>query len=753
MKMSKRIFIVLLTFAVLVSSFALYAFADSEPVSGVNCDGLLAYYEEEAIFNYDFGEGNVDYAESVMLENPTRITQGFISDAAAPGGGYLEFAIGNTPPKNIKSFYFNWNSETGVDSFYFDTTVSADKVGNNYPKLRLVIDGDVFTAVSSGNTVGANILTLDFQNGVITYISGVEEDAYVTADVEYALTLGAWYTVSFDYDFAKGSAVAVVTNVADAADTVTVSDVYLPFEAVKNVRFGVHKNASDGTVLKFASISAATGTNRFNLSDKQQGLEDAILEIYSSYTSPEISIDDKLLICDAVDNVLGYGFVTDNAEVNVAINDIKLGSINLYANALRDALSKLGTLDNYDSKRAAVDIALEYVAILEDTDLSPVAPEDLAVINSNMQAAYDADELLNDVEADSLAFIELFTGAEADAKSEDYSLLTGYCDAVVVLDVDVTYDGVADVYVIYTAMLDKMDDIKYEADCFMADLDHLANTERDFMDRYYHYLEFKDNVYTNETYPGITEALAKYNNVVLPDILANIDYAEKYVTHIERANFASYISAKEENIKIADQYAELCHPDFPGVKEAKELRLEVLEYIEAQKALAQAYIDAVKALSSLSGNELTKGIENAQKLQKTGNVLGVDGVTEANMTLNQIISDINLKTRYSEYFITLVDSLNYVYKAEEMYDIIIEALHAEKKADQTYPGVSEASVDLEAAIEDYNYRVSYCNDEFATANLAAADTVGIGETANSVADNVIAIVQTVVYEDDEEDEE
>ena len=750
MKMSKRIFIVLLTLAVLATSFALFASADSVPVSGLDCDSLLAYFEEEVIFGYDFGS-ETDYSESVMLEKPEKITQGFVSDQDAPGGGYLEFNISNTAPRNVKSFYFNWNSEEGIDSFYLDTVLSADKGGTNYPKIRLLVDGETFTKVTEGSTAGVCILTLDYQNGVVTYASGVDG---ATADVEYALTLGAWYSVSLDYSAEQGSATAVITNVADSSDTVTVSDIYLPFDVVKNVRLGVHKQMSDGIVLKLASLCSASGINRLNVFDRQKGIEDEILSIYAAYTSPDLSIDDKLSVCDAIKKVIGYGFVSENADVNAAISDIQLGSINLYANALADSLDDFGTLDSYYAKRAAVDSGLEYAAILESTDLSPASEEALAVIMGNIDAIREANEYLGQVETDSLAYIAIISELEGVVDTtEDYAVLSGYYDSVAALEVDSTYDGVAEVAHLYEALVGKLEDIKYEAETFIAELDRLADTERDFMDRYYDYLDFKDNVYDNETYPGVTEALAKYNDVVLPDILLNVSYAENFITYVERADFATYISAKEENIRLADANAELCHPDYPGVAEAKVLREEVVEYIAVQKANAGLYIEAVNALDGLSGDALLKGIKEAQTLKKTGEVLGVDGVSEANIKLNQIIAEIEQKERYSKYFISLVDSLDYVYKAEDVYNILVEAKRAEAKADQTYAGVSEASVDLEVAIEAYNEGVYFVNDEFITANVAAIDTVGIGDTANSVADNVIAIIQTVLYEEDEDEDE
>lgn len=767
MKMSKRIFIVLLTFAVLLSSFALFASADEavneeETVEIKNYDYVLEYFEEPVIFGYDFNGTDYDYNDALIMSHPNRVNHSVVSDENAPGGKYLNIEITDAEPWGEENLYLNWNSDEGVDSFYFDATVSADCLnadGYYYPKYRLLLGNECFTDISKGDTVGTSVLTLDFSFGQLSYLGVDEEGNPVEILTDYALVVGAWYNVSLDYNIEEGVCSVTVSNVNDSADSITVSDLYLPYELVKNVRFGVHAvdntgeyRDANGNVLKIAYLSAAAGTERRNTADLQKGVEDSILEIYGVYTSEDIAIEDKLGLCDVVNSIVSYGFVSEDPDVNAAIADIKYGSVTLYSNELAESLDRFKTLDNYYDKRACIDYTLPYADILTDMDLSPVGEEDAKRIEENIAAAYAEDENLKQIEKDALEYIELMSAVE-DTKTDDYTLLVSYCDSVAHLSPDFTYDGVVDAYARYLEILDSMEAIYIDAEYFISRVETLSDTTRDFMVRYAEYLSLSTQIYENETYPGVTEALAKYNDVVLPDILYNISLAENFVKYVERADFASYISAKEENLKIAEQYMNVCHPDFEGVAEAKALRLEIVEFIDIQKANAQAYIDAVNALDNLKGNELNAGITKAENLQKTGNVLGVDGVTEANVKLNQITSELKLRTKYSEHFISLVEKLEFIYEAEELYYAIVEAKAAEVLADQTYTGVADASLDLEFAIEDYNAAVSAVNEEFITANLAASNTAGIGESANSVADNVIAIVQTLFEKEDDEDEE
>ena len=773
MKMSKRIFIVLLTFAVMISSFAIFASASEDTAVTIdNYNYVLEYYEEPVIFGFDIAEGNSDYADALIMSNPGRVTHSVVADDTAPTGSYLNLQITSGRPWKEENVYFSWNNESGVDEFYFDVTLSGGCVADgtsNYPKYRLTVGEEALAGVSEAHSTGISLLVLDFKYGQLSYLSGVDaEGAPITTLTDYVISPDAWYDVTLDYDAVSGVCTVVVTNTADAEDTVTISDVYTPYELVKNVRFGVNKTdttvtddpakptkdlRSNGNVWKIASISAAGGSARRNLADTQQGVEDAILEIYALYTSEGVSIDDKIGLCNVTNTILGYGFTSDNEEVNAAIADLKFGSVTLYSDEIAEYVDLLGTLNDYYEKKACVEEATVYADILSDMDLSPVGEENMAKIEADIATVYAAGEALIKAEQDSLAYIELLCEAEEDSLSTDYQLLLEYYTAAEALEPDLTYEGVAEVHVYYLNIVSGMEDISYQAEAFVATVDYLANESVDFMKRYNRYLNVKDIIYDNETYPGMTETLARYNDEVVPAILYEASLSENFVKLIESADYAKYISAKEEYIAKADEYIELCHPDFPGVSDAKELRLEILEHIAEQKQNAKNYIDAVNALDSLSGSALLTGITNAQKLQTLGNVLGVPGVTEANIKLNQIVSSIELREKYNEYFITAVESLNYLYKLSDMYAKIVEAKAAELQTDPSYPGVSEASSDLEFFIESYNSIVEAVNADFVTANLVAADTVGIGETSNVVADNVIALIQTFFYEEEDDDEE
>ena len=220
-----------------------------------------------------------------------------------------------------------------------------------------------------------------------------------------------------------------------------------------------------------------------------------------------------------------------------------------------------------------------------------------------------------------------------------------------------------------------------------------------------------------------------------------ISNAENFIKYVKKADYALYISAKQENLDIAKEYMDICQPLFAGVAEAKVLYAEIQSYINEQIANANAYINAVNALDSLSGSALTAAIKNAQDLQDAGNVLGVDGVTEANIKLNQIVASIELRERYCIHFINLVSSLDDAKDASARYAILADAREVEPYADQSYAGVSDASAKLAKAIADFNAAVNAINADFDKAADVAANTCGIGSSDKPVSAHVIAIIK------------
>ena len=131
-------------------------------------------------------------------------------------------------------------------------------------------------------------------------------------------------------------------------------------------------------------------------------------------------------------------------------------------------------------------------------------------------------------------------------------------------------------------------------------------------------------------------------------------------------------------------------------------------------------------------------------LQQTGNVIGVEGVTEANIALNNMQSDLELTVGYKTQFANLVSQLLGESDNAAKFDIALDALEAVGNAEK-YEGVDSADkAKLDSAIAEYNAKIAALNAGFAAANDVACNTVSASSGSSS--DNasvgmVIAIIK------------
>lgn len=750
MKMTRRIFIALLILAVSISSFAVFASADEAEFGVQDYVNVLEYYEEQSLVDVDFGNGGAEYA-SVFFTNSARAAQyvqSVVADETAPNGKYLSVAVKERSGRSAYTdnhSYFGWTSDVAIDDFNIDMTVSGDKYNSStteneehLPKIIIVVNDTAFAPMTAANTpkTGTTLAAVDYRGGFFTYLKNGTE--YKT---EYAIEEGAWYNVSLTYDADAGVSITI-TNCADAEKTLTVTDGDAPFQSVKDVRIGAHGDdagSARGTLVKYADVRILGGVYHRDYANMQADIENKLLGMGRLFDDDSASIEDKIAVCEVVKSLNTYGFTTENAEVQAVLDALGVGVIGLYNTKLEEFSDKLASLETFEEKKEYVDLTSTYAKALSELDFTGVSPELVAKSEQNIANFEAAKSKFLESEGDSARFLQLVDSIK-DHDINDYAVLTADLALFEGCEPDLTYEGVADAYKHYSKLVEAEETIRTSAETFIAAVSAANDDALDFNARAEAYKTITAIYFDNETYPGVTEAIAGYN-AIRDYMNLEISNAENFVKYVNRADYALYISAKQENLDIAKTYMDICQPDFAGVAEAKLLYVEVQAYIEQQIANANAYINAVNALDSLSGTALLNGIKNAQSLQEAGNVLGVDGVTEANIKLNQIIASIELVDRYCIHFVNLVNSIDKVTSTAELYELLAEAKEAEADADSSYAGVADASAKLAKAIADLNAQVNAINAEFENANNVAANSCGVGENGTAVSGHVIALVK------------
>ncbi len=755
MKMSKKIFVVLLSAALLIGCISFTAFA--EPVTVANYSHILDYFTEPTLFNYDFANGTPSY-ESSLVFSKDRTSAQIVNDASAPNGKYIKVSTQREDLFNalMDNVFFNWESEEVIDSFYMDAVLSADvnkKISGGatvpngvYPKIRIAVSSSI-TSDYSSYTYGMDnsLVVLDFRSGDgsnansgIGYLSylkaetdtatGVTSGKMVTT--EYKLNASNWYSISLTYDTVNSSFSLTVTNVNDPSDTITLSDGYVSVSEIKSVRIGSYKQDSDGkttggNVLEISKLVAAGGTVRRELNDanREAALRTAIIETFGHFNNNRVSIEDKIGMCNVINSIVrDHGYTSNDESVNAALLEFQRGGVGLYGNEIAKIVESYSALTDYTERRELIDTGVNYADILEGSDLTVLKPDEISVILSDIATVRAEDESLKALKADCDAFVEALKDIGDAQDSTDYTVLNPYYEATKDLTVDMTYAGVAECYPAFVKVNKTCARIISDGEEFLATMAIASDEGNTFRTRYDAYISLDLTI--NTTYTGVIEAMALYTETVNPYMEELIGYAESFLMYVNKADYAVYLSAKQENLDLSEEFIDKAPADFPGVEEAKALKLSIQSFIDEQKNNAKLYIDAVNALAGLSGADLVLGIEKANELKAAGNVLGVDGVTEANITLDQLVASIELPDKYSMYYIRLVDAIDDADTAESWLKAVKEAKAAEINANQNYYGVSEAYAVLAEAISEFNALAADINATFAAANAVAVNTFG-----------------------------
>ena len=759
MKKAKRIFIALLTLSVLFSAFALGAFA-AEPLK-VDFEYLLEYYEEPTLFYYDFTGEDVDYSSSMMVKRPKSLTAEFVTDDNAPGGKYLSWKVNGATTianrYNNNNVYFNWNSEDPIDDFIINMTVSGAKnttKEQNLPRIIISVADVECTDDDAGATFGTTVAAIDYRNQYFSYYKkNVAADGTVSGtetNTSFVVEEGKWYDVSFKYNAELGAATVKITDKADPTKTFTASDAYVPYEGVCNVRVGEHGSdygVARGSEIKFANIYATGGKYERNPNNRQTVIEESILDMYQAFLAESVDLEDKIVICDIAKKFVDYGFVSDKTEVSDAISALSVGVIGLYNQKLTICNTTYSTLETFAQKKALIEETARFALALKEQDLSGISAELVAQIDKNFELYEEVSADISYWEQTTLEFIKAASAVQS-IDFENYASVNEALEGLSAIPYDSTYEGVESADKLFNKLTVTKNDIKTRGDRFIATATIANDDSRDVNERADAYRKLgSEYYYDNVTYPGLSEALDLYNGTLASTIGVVISDAENFIKYVNKADYAVYLSAKQENLDIAATYMSICHPDFSGVADAKTLHAAIQAQVNSKRDSAVAYINAVNALDSLTGSALTDGIKTAQNLQKDGNVLGFDGITDANIKLDKLVASIELREKYCAYFIGLVNSIDQTTGVSELYKLLGLAKEAEQDADQTYTGVSEASAKLTQAISDYNAKVAAINGEFEKASDAAAHTCGIGNTTNIVTGHVIAIIKKFFDED------
>jgi len=235
----------------------------------------------------------------------------------------------------------------------------------------------------------------------------------------------------------------------------------------------------------------------------------------------------------------------------------------------------------------------------------------------------------------------------------------------------------------------------------------------------------------NASHQQVVEMIAYFESEEAT-ILAKKDECDAFNRVMAEADFASYYNSLVEKLERAKELYPLINTDYeadyPGIAEAKALYTNLNAAVEAANTASEAYINAVNAIATKTTfYEKKAAIAAALVLKETGDILGIDGVMEANIALTAAEVDINVKEGNSTTLISLVAQIKEAKTLKEQRKLIHLAKASAEKSEDTYEGVTAAKAELAAAIEAFNADVAAANGALSSATenaQAVVSTVG-----------------------------
>ena len=751
MKMSKRIFVCLIALAIGVSMMAFGASAEGDNGLKYTTDNhasILEYYEEPIIFDLNFdGEATVDtgytHAQLVNVKNAAGTTvKNKASIVETNGGKYLNIA-GGTNAMGSNPAFLNWNAATGeeIDDFIIEFDVKASDLGTTASDktiVELYVDSapvDIAGIVAT-TAPGTAVLRLDFAAGKVSYYNGTDH-----TDIEVALADDTFYHVTLNYGVGAGAVSATVSLGDEVVASYT--DGGVPTDVVANVRLGSTLANIQKSAFALDNVSASGGSFTRAAADKVPETERAIADFIAICQNPDIPVEAKIPVVNTglrLVSVHNVSFEDSTAQANlVTFQQVGVG---IFVDQLVACVAGAPEVVEYNALVAYLDSYAKYCDLIpENLDFmgDAKATAEAAV------AAYEAEcAKLEAYKTHSEAVLAALADVEVtNTNVRDYGYLKTYYDKISAYTPYVGYPGVAEIIDDYNAIVTNYVRLSNTAKAFADNVAIAVDSNNSFGVRHAAYVAARDGFFDDPAYDGIDAILASYNTVEA--------LCDGFILNINRADYSQYLSAKQNALNEAAAVLDVikaAYTEYPGMTDAITLYEQLSVKVSADIAAAEAYVAYVTELaanaSSMSKDELKAAIDQAIVLQATGNVIGVEGVTEANIIVNNLQADLELTVGYKNQFHNLVNSIEKETNAEKLFGLAYEALEAIENANR-YEGVDAADkAKLDAKIAEYNAMVEALNAGFAKANDVACNTVSASSGSASddaTVGKVIALVK------------
>ncbi len=471
-------------------------------------------------------------------------------------------------------------------------------------------------------------------------------------------------------------------------------------------------------------------------SDKNEITKLTLEDFRTFYESGTLTFEQKFTLAQTLATLYSFDSATFPEEVSSVLPEGP-GYVNeIYAT---ETVTRIGAIDKtagYYERCDYADYATQYDNFLPANDALAGLPGMTEELTAALIAAREivATEYadLAEIEAQSKAFMAYM--ATYDPSVKDYYALNAFYDQAICDDYAKRapdYEGMAEYTAIYDALVERVTTMNADVYAFV---NHVTSMEyassfgflfaayEDATESYYKYGEpgVINPGLDNASYPDILPKI-EYYEMKAPFVQARAKECDDFIAIMDEAKNSTYYTSLVGKLAEAVPFIDIIQSDYPGVSESLAMYYALNESVKDAENASEAYIAAVKAIEGKTEfYEKKAAVEAAVVLKAHGDVLGYEGVKEANIALAEAEADINFREGSSATLITLVEQIKAAKTLSEKRNLIrLANVHAEG-ADEGYNGVTEAKAALADAVKSFEAAVKQANKAVEDANKVAS---------------------------------
>lgn len=448
----------------------------------------------------------------------------------------------------------------------------------------------------------------------------------------------------------------------------------------------------------------------------------------------------KLRIADVLDYLYGLDTETFNDTVRAAMPNAQKYINETYAAELVARVAAIDSSIGYYERVAYIE---ENVAIFDsklpaDDQLTglPGIPTETETAVKAARVAYNAElEVLDTIKTHSEGFIEYLAAYDATNKAYDY-IVEAYTTAASEAYTSryENYEGMADATAIFEGLTAKHDRMVADVAAYIAAVDAIeaATTLGPKFEAYTTakaaYFAYGEAGVINPDLDNTTHeelsASIEYYLANEEQIVTDATECDNFNDKMLQAKVSSYYTSLVEKLVAATEMISNVNTayeaDYPGIVDSLALYAALNESVSADKTAVEAYTAAVNAIADKTNfYDKKAAVEAALVLKQTGDVLGIEGVKELNITLAQAEAEINYLEGNSKSLIALVAQIADAKTIAERRVLIVSAKLYVDISEDTYEGVTAAKTALTAAEAAFTADVTAANNAVASANAVA----------------------------------